>query len=188
MTFCNDPHHDHESVEELAPESGLVILLSVFLFFALFCLGIGIRDYFKFEKTSYARFNLYLSIISAVLIVYYGFCCGSEAHAIYEVHPNGVLIKYPFRKPALLKWDVFQEICICYSDITTRGPLRYNTVICCVRHGERRNFYDRWKTNNAFRYKSVISIAYSDSRLSELQAVCPFRILDRRGRGGYHLR
>lgn len=187
MKFCNDPHRDHEVVEELAPESGLVILLSIFLFFSLADVSIGLRDLHRANNPSFGRFNFYSSVVSAFLIAYYGFCCASEANALYQTQSNGILIKYPFRKPELLKWDAFQEICICYADITTRGPLRYNTVICCVQHGEKPNFYDRWKTGNVFRYKSVISIAFSENRLSELQAACPFKILDRRGKGGYRL-
>lgn len=187
MKYCNNPNLDNTEPGETNAESGFVILFSVFLFFAVFWLSLGIRDYLRIDNPSSARLNLLSGISVSFLIGYYGFCCASEAHGKYAVQENGILIKHPFCKPILLHWDSFQEICICYSDITTRGPLRYNTVICCVQHGEKRNYYDRWKTGNVFRYKSVFSIAFSENRLFELQANCPFRILDRRGKGGYRL-
>lgn len=106
----------------------------------------------------------------------------------YRFTKEGIYAKYPLKPEQLLYWDSFQQVCVCYAAYTTRGRQKANTVICCVKHGERKNFYGRWKTDNPFRYSSVICIDYSPALLNGIKDMCPYEVIDLRETPVYKLR
>ena len=107
--------------------------------------------------------------------------------ARYRFTKEGIYSKYPLRQEQLHPWEDFQQVCVCYAAYTTRGQRKANTIICCVKHGERKNFYDRWKADNPFRYRSIISIDYSSALHCGIKEMCPYEVIDLRNTLSYRL-
>lgn len=107
--------------------------------------------------------------------------------ARYRFAPNGIYVKYPLKPEVIYPWSVFQQVCVCYSAYTTRGPRKANTIICCIKHGEKKNQYGRWKTENPFRYRTVICVNFSLDLLYGIKEMCPFEVIDLRGTRAYKL-
>ena len=107
--------------------------------------------------------------------------------ARFRFSKEGIYSKYPLQQEQLHPWDDFQEVCVCYAAYTTRGPRKANTIICCVKHGERKNLYGRWKADNIFRYRSIISIEYSDALHCGIKEMCPYEVIDLRNTLSYRL-
>lgn len=112
----------------------------------------------------------------------------SSGLARYRFQENGILAKYPFRSEKLFSWDVFQEICIVNTAFTTRGERRANTVICLVIKGEKKDIHGRWKTENPFRYKTVICLHYRPELAQGLRCKCPYDVLDLRETPAYRIK
>ena len=108
--------------------------------------------------------------------------------AQYRFAKEGLFARFPLGKEALIPWDSFQQVCVCYAAYTTRGESRANTVICCVKKGEQKNIKGRWKTDSLFHYKSVICIDYRPSLLEGLKAVFPGNVVDLRNTPEYRLK
>ena len=108
--------------------------------------------------------------------------------ARYRFNKEGVYAKYPLKPEQLYPWNYFQQVCVCYSAYTTRGKQKANTVICCIKHGERKNLYGRWKTENPFRYRNVVCVAYSPALFDGVKDMCPFEVIDLRETPAYKLR
>lgn len=142
--------------------------------FGFIFLGIGIRDYLVNGSVA----DLVCSIAFFVFFCYTIHCILMRSASRYRVQQDGLLISFGWHKPKLIPWDAFQEVCVCRADYPTRPPLRYSTVICCIRKGEKKNLYGRWKTNNPFHYRSVIRIAYTEERHQEFLDICPVEIKD----------
>ncbi len=93
--------------------------------------------------------------------------------------PEGVRVKYPLRKAELHPWEAFQQVCICYP--TSKPGIRGEVpIICFVMHGEKRNLYDRWKTDIAWHVHSLITVGGADELREAVQARCPMEIVDLR--------
>lgn len=107
--------------------------------------------------------------------------------ARYRFAPNGIYAKYPLKSEVIYPWGAFQQVCVCYSAYTTRGPRKANTVICCIKHGEKKNINGRWKTENPFRYRTVICVNYSLDLFLVIKEMCPFEVIDLRGTQAYKL-
>lgn len=111
----------------------------------------------------------------------------SRGLAKYRFADNGLIAIFPLRRDEIIPWECFQQICVCYAAYTTRGERRANTVICCIKKGETRNGLGRWKTDNPFRYRSVICIEYNDALLNGLIEKCPDTVVDLRNTPEYRL-
>ena len=112
----------------------------------------------------------------------------SDLSACYQFHKNGLYVKYPFVNWQCIPWNSFQQICICYTAYSTRGPLRAKTVLCCVKKGEKKNLYGRWKTENPFHQRGVITFGGLEIKpdlVLKVQLYCSARIDDLRGYGNY---
>ena len=123
----------------------------------------------------------------AVLLFVFGWLFISRGLAKYSFQTDGIFVKYPFRAKTFIPWCDFQQVCVCYAAYTTRGAKRAATVICLVKAGEKKNVYGRWKTDNPFRYRSVITIDYKPELLAEIQKRCPLEVVDLRGTQSYTL-
>ena len=117
-----------------------------------------------------------------------GWALLSTGLAKYRFKSDGLYAKYPARPEIKIPWDEFQQICICFAAYTTRGVPRANTVICCVKNGEKHNGRGRWKTDNPFRYRSVICIDYKPALVEGLKEKCPYTVVDLRNTPAYKLR
>lgn len=120
----------------------------------------------------------------ALFLCYLGWTMIAMALAQYKFEQDGLWVKYPFCKPHQIQWSEFQQICVCYGDAIPRGACS-NTVICCVKKGEKKNIYDRWKTNSPLRYRSVVCIDYSPDLHEGLKQRCPLPIVDLRQTPAY---
>lgn len=103
--------------------------------------------------------------------------------ALVEAQPtcNGLVVKYPLQKEKIVSWGEFQEICVCHRGISAQ-PMNpsYEPIICFVKKKEKKDIYGRWKADNPFRYKSVISLPYSDELLTKVRKFCPYQVPDLR--------
>lgn len=127
-----------------------------------------------------------MSLVAAICF-WIGWLFIASGLAKYTFDDSGLLVKYPIRKEILIPWQEFQQICVCYAAYTTRGPRRANTVICCVKMGEKKNGSGRWKTDNPFRYRSVICIDFRESLLKGLEEKYPGTVVDLRNTPAYRL-
>lgn len=131
----------------------------------------------------------YLTILigSGIFLILLGWNFYSSVTANYKFSANGLLVKYPFQTEILLPWTSFQQVCICYAAYTTRGEKRANSVICFVKHGEKKNGSLRWKTDNPFRHRSVICVDFTPELYEQVRSVCPYEISDLRHTRAYHM-
>lgn len=129
-------------------------------------------------------------IVAAVgfTLIHIGWKFITAGLAKYRFAPNGIYAKYPLKPEVFYPWSVFQQVCVCYSAYTTRGPQKANTIICCIKHGEKKNLYGRWKTENPFRYRTVICVNFSLDLLYGVKEMCPFEVIDLRNTPAYKIR
>ena len=134
---------------------------------------------------SFLLFTIICAIGTVLIVVGWKFI--NTGMAKYRFKKEGVYVKFPLKPEQLFRWDNFQQVCVCYSAYTTRGKQKANTVICCVMHGERKNAYGRWKTENPFRYRTVFCINYSLSLHNGIKEMCPYEVIDLRETYAYRL-
>ena len=125
--------------------------------------------------------------IIALFFLILGWVTISDGLSQYWFEEKGLRVKYPLRSAFLIPWDDFQEVCIIFAAYTTRGERRANSVICCIKKGEKKNSRGRWKTDNPFRYRSVISIAYTPYLHEGIKVMYPYQLFDYRERPEYKL-
>ena len=101
-----------------------------------------------------------------------------------EVSTGGVTLLRPLRKAKTYPWSEFQQVCICYSS-SVPGKNDGMSVLCFIRHGEKRNIYDRWKTDNAWHYRRITVTDHSAELETAVRAVCPMEVKDLRGSIAY---
>lgn len=161
-------------------------LLGVFLSFSAIYV---FYDMYIVNGNSLPAVLFFLSFIIPVAVLCYilGWLLIENGMARYTFTDNGLIAKYPFRKPIIVPWDDFQQVCICYAAYTTRGKPRASTVICCVKKGERKTSVGRWKTDNPFRYRSVICIPFREALLNGLKKTYPGEVVDLRDTLTYRL-
>lgn len=128
-----------------------------------------------------------LSVVASCLF-YLTWCYACICLAEFRFEARGIVVKYPLFRPQLIPWDEFQEVCVIYSAYTTRGVQKANTIICCVKKGEKKDFYDRWKTENPFKYRSLLGIAYAPELHQGIEEKYPYTVLDLRETMAYRLR
>ena len=123
----------------------------------------------------------------AMLLIWIGWIIISQSYARYEFTEDGIKVKYPLRTLKFIPWDEFQEVCICYDYYVSKGPRWANRAICCISKKEEKNAFGRWKTENPFRYKSVIVMDYTDELYQKIKEKCPYDIPDLRKTPAYKL-
>lgn len=96
---------------------------------------------------------------------------------------EGVTLLRPLRKEKHYTWSDFQQVCICFASSVPKGPS--TSVLCFVCHGEKKNLYDRWKTDNPWHYRRLIVADYTTEIEEAIRAVCPMEIKDLRGSIAY---
>lgn len=188
----NEP--SYETAHQMGSYSPIVILLLLGFFpivgISLSALGI-IVAYVSIVNDGYPIFAIFVFLVFVMVIAAFflvlGWAIISEGLARYRFETNGLHVKYPLHLPHLIPWDEFQQVCVIHAAFTTRGERRANTVICCVKKGEKKNIYGRWKTDNPFRYRSVISIAYTPELHEGIKNRCPYEVCDLRETQTYRL-
>ena len=173
------------------PRCCIFLILS---FFPLLGVGMGIAAFYlswlSLADGSSITFVLILfvfqmSIASFCVVLGWTFICSGLAQ--YRFETDGLYVKYPLREEFLIPWTDFQQVCICRAAYTTRGEPRANDVICCVKHGEKYNWRGRWKTDNPFKYRSVICIHYTENLAEGITEMCPYNVPDLRESLKYRL-
>lgn len=107
--------------------------------------------------------------------------------AKYEVVYHGLRVKYPFQSEKLIEWNEFQQVCICYGEVKTKGLHWAYVYICFVKKGQRKTPSGRWK-HGAFNYRGVIPMNYTDALYNEVKAKCPLGIVDLRDTPEYAIK
>lgn len=103
-----------------------------------------------------------------------------------EVSTGGVTLLRPLCKAKTYPWSEFQQVCICYSS-SVPGKNDGMSVLCFIRHGEKRNIYDRWKTDNAWHYRRITVTDHAAELETAVRALCPMEVRDLRGSIAYPL-
>lgn len=174
------------------PKLLAIILLSIFPITSMFVLGLAVfLVYIDITRYNLTLINAMLGnimpITLSIFLLYLSYSLINSSLAKYRFEAEGIRIKYPLRRSCVIPWREFQQVCICYAAYTTFGPRKANTVICAVKHGEKPNMYGRWKTDNPFRYRTVIRIEYCEDRHMQLREYCPLPIIDLRNAPEYKL-
>ncbi len=176
----------------------LIGKIYIFLFVFFFCFGVTaligmtVESYTELVKKEvefdfYFIYDFILCGGFCLLLMIYSWENFSALLAKYDFSKEGITIKYPFRKSELLKWEEFQQVCLCYANYTTRGERKANDVICLVKNGEKPNIIGRWKIGYLFHYKSVIPLSYTDELYEEVKEKCPYEVVDLRKTRTYRL-
>lgn len=159
----------------------------------LYLLGLGVigLDIFlitlenDLTSIDFFTFSYLFYFMLGIVIICFGYCSTMTMFAVYSFKTEGLYIKYPFRKEKCISWDEFQQVCIVYDLRTgSHGPLPYSSI-CFVRKGEKKNFLNRWKTMNPFKYYKVIKIPYTEEIYEGIKERCPYDIVDLRDTPGY---
>lgn len=170
------------------PKWIVLALLSVFFLTAMLVLGSTMLALAyaiaagTFDIGSLLTTLLY--ILVAALILRAGWALSCRGFARYRFEMDGLLVKYPLQKAVLIPWSSFQQVCVCDGSSVPKG-MKTAAVLCCVRHGEKKNLYDRWKTDSIFRYRSVICMDYTPELHRGLQERCPLPVADLRDTAAY---
>lgn len=174
------------------PNFFIVLILSFFPLLGVFLFLVAIYvpyNSYVFEGETIA-FSIRLFIFTMLLAIsafIIGWTLIKICLARYRFEDIGLAIKYPLEKEIIVPWEDFQQICVCYAAYTTRGERRASTVICCVKKGETKTSIGRWKTDNIFRYRSVICIVYSEPLLNGITEKYPGTVVDLRDTPQYRL-
>lgn len=99
------------------------------------------------------------------------------------VSEEGVTLMLPLRREKRYAWSDFQQVCICFASSVPRGPS--SPVVCFVRHGEKKNIYDRWRTDMPWHYRRLIVADHTAEIEAVVRAVCPMKVDDLRGSIAY---
>ena len=101
-----------------------------------------------------------------------------------KISEQGLLVKYPWTSWNCIEWDQFRQICICYRGFNQyeryETVYKYDPIICFVKHGEKKNFHDRWNVDSRLHYKRVIWMDYTERLLEEVKEKCPYEVVDLR--------
>ena len=124
-------------------------------------------------------FTMVYLLVAAYFVLKFGWLFLTDACADYTVSAAGVRVKYPLEKEIFYSWDDFKEVCIC--SVTYRRMKRA-PAICFVMHGEKKNLFGQWKTENPFKFRRVMAFDFSEERLTQLRAYCSCLVPDYRGR------
>lgn len=128
------------------------------------------------------------AILVGILVLFLHWWLILEYCTKYKVSEEGLLVKYPLEKWELISWKEFQEVCVCYHMPPARNYEAAYVVICCVKHGEQKNVYGRWKDVNPLRFRSVIRMDYTEELHKEVKKNCPYKVKDLRETGTYRVR
>lgn len=162
-------------------------LLGIFLSISAICVSYSIYTFDGYPLIYSIVLFTCLMLISAICS-FVGWAFISRGLAKYRFTDIGLIAKFPLRKEVIIPWESFQQVCVCYAAYTTMGKPRANTVICCVKRGETKSGIGRWKTDNPFRYRSVICIDYSEALFNGLVDKYPGTVVDLRNSPEYRLK
>ena len=174
------------------PKSIIVLILGFFPFLgivlsiAAICVSYSAYALDGYSLTYSLILFAYIMLVS-IICFFFGWCFISRGLAKYRFTDIGLTAKFPLKKEIIIPWESFQQVCVCYAAYTTRGVRRANTVICCVKKGETKNGLGRWKTDNPFRYRSVICIEYREALLNGLVEKYCGTVVDLRNMPEYRL-
>lgn len=125
------------------------------------------------------------NVFSFIVACFFCFACFSVEwkllsfiFAKYEFAAEGVRVTYLGRRPQILPWEDFQEICVCYADYYARVDGKLTKVICFIKAGEKKNVFGRWKVDNFLRYRTVIRLNYSPALYQKIADTCPYDIVN----------
>lgn len=185
----------YETDHQMGKTTPKIIIFFLLSFFWILGIGLvflavfyAILSYYDGSSIIELLIGFVYIISIAVFIFRLGWVFLSQGMARYHFISSGIEVKWPLRSKRLILWSEFQQICICYGAYTTQGEPRASTVICCVKHGEKKNWKGRWKTDNPFRYRSVFTIDYSPELHAGIKERCPYDVVDLRETRAYRLR
>lgn len=187
-------HKEYSTSHQMGNYPDIIIfaILSFFPFLGIFLSFSAVYvSYLTYVEDGYVlsySIIVFMCIMPTSLVAYWiGWVFISRGLAKYKFTDAGLVAKFPLRKEELILWDEFQQVCVCYAAYTTRGERRANTALFCIKKGEVRNGHGRWKTDNPFRYRTVICIDYSESLYNGLADKYPGNVADLRDTPEYRL-
>ena len=164
------------------PKPLVVLMLA---FFPLLGIGLMILAVYSGYHAAVSLTGVILCLAIGAFVL--GWSCIAAGMARYRFESAGLSVKYPLCASKLIPWQEFQQVCVCRAAFTTRGEKKANTVICCVKNGEKKNLHGRWKTDNLLRYRRVICIEYTPELHAGIVEKCPYEVADLRDSRAYRL-
>ena len=163
--------------------------IGLLLFYIISILLIIVGIYFWCEIVSKNVFMFILVciyfIIPGILFFSVTMAFTSRLYVKYEIKSDGLWAKYPLEPLKIISWNEFQEVCVCYAG---HHNGRAHSVICCVKKGEKENiFTGRWKMLNPYKFRSVITMEYTDELYEEFKEKCPYPVKDLRNTRKYKI-
>lgn len=167
------------------PCIAIILLLAFFPFLGVLIIGIAVYVFYVSVTEDGYSVVLVFTCLSPIVIIglnciFLGWAFIQSGLSKFRFQADGIYVIRPLSRNHLIPWNQFREICVCYGTFTTRGSSAAVTVICCVKHGEEKNASGHWKTDNPFRYNSVITILYSQEAYERIKDMCPFAVVDLR--------
>lgn len=133
-------------------------------------------DYISKQISIGAEIDLALVILVISMAIFwwwFGWMGYTDYKAYFDYSEEGLGVKYLLQKRKVIPWGEFQQVCVCYTSYSTRGPATAHSVLCFVKKGEKKNVYGRWKASNPFRSRSVIAIEYTDELYEKVKKTLP---------------
>lgn len=185
----NAVYETGDQMGDLHPLVSLILLLWLpFVGLGLMVLGV-VNLYIKLSESTVTQSTirvLFMALSVGAIILLFGIFLIDKGLARYKFEKNGLIVKFPFKQEKLIPWNEFQQVCLCYSSYSSVGNA--NTVICCVKKGEKLNIFGRWKTDNPFHCHSVLVIEYKREYYNGIKERCPYDISDLRDTPAYSKR
>lgn len=168
------PKHQMGHYSNIAIAAMLGFIPFVGLILAVVAFILSFNSYMDGSPLWYALYLFIFTMSVALFCFVTGWVFIANRLAQYHFSEKGLLVKYPLEKEKFIPWEDFQEVSICYTNN------RANTVLRCVKKGEKKNFFGEWKFRNPFRYRSVIQIDYNPSVAENISKFYPKAVVDMR--------
>lgn len=103
----------------------------------------------------------------------------------FRITKDGLQIRYITGTVCSYGWDEISEIGICKVRYAAKDISRYKTVLRCVIGNEENgpsHGYGSWATEiyELLHFRKIVTISYTQMRLEDICAVCPFDVIDYR--------
>lgn len=126
-------------------------------------------------------------LLFLIFAVYYGLFTSWVSERKYEISPEGIYIKFPFKAKQLHRWSEFSEIALCKVHYAQQSDFHRAAIRCVIGREEggpkrARKANEKWAfaSYEYRKYKQIISIYYTEERYEEFRALCPLPIKDYR--------
>ena len=128
--LSSDPDYDYDNSYYLSRNPRI---LNIFIFSFYPSVGIfliGISTSFLIDNPFDRPLFLISCILLGTFLLQVGYATIAATYAKYKFTPEGVIGKFPLQAPILVRWDEFQQVCVCYTAYHTQGERTAGSILC----------------------------------------------------------